>query len=145
MGGQQAKGTANKGRHAAHRNNTARGSRSKAGINQLRDLAHLLEPPETGMFGTGIAMFDIAPQLYIGIAVFDITPEVRSAVEASGVTEGQVNVLSRHTTTAVTINEAEPRLMDDIRQVWRYGFMGGMCGSAVVWTVPMSYGQHMLL
>ena len=28
----------------------------------------------------------------------------------------QVTVLSRHTTTAVTVNEAEPRLMDDIRQ-----------------------------
>ena len=35
----------------------------------------------------------------------------------SGLKEGVVTVLSRHTTTAVTINEAEPRLMDDIRQV----------------------------
>mmetsp|Transcript_19827 Transcript_19827/g.58905 ORF Transcript_19827/g.58905 Transcript_19827/m.58905 type:complete len:239 (-) Transcript_19827:176-892(-) len=51
-----------------------------------------------------------------GIAVLDITAEVRAALEASSVQEGCVNVLSRHTTTAVTINEAEPRLMDDIRQ-----------------------------
>jgi thiamine phosphate synthase YjbQ (UPF0047 family) len=29
---------------------------------------------------------------------------------------GFVNVLSRHTTTAVTINEMEGRLVDDVRQ-----------------------------
>eukprot|EP00955_Chlamydomonas_euryale_P075205 362247-Chlamydomonas_euryale.AAC.4 len=56
--------------------------------------------------------------VHAGIAVLDITAEVRAALEASSVQEGCVNVLSRHTTTAVTINEAEPRLMDDIRQVW---------------------------
>lgn len=31
--------------------------------------------------------------------------------------EGFVNVLSRHNTTAIAINEAEERLLDDIRQV----------------------------
>lgn len=30
--------------------------------------------------------------------------------------EGWVHIVSRHTTTAVTINECESRLMDDIRQ-----------------------------
>lgn len=30
--------------------------------------------------------------------------------------EGWVNVVSRHTTTAVTLNECESRLMDDVRQ-----------------------------
>lgn len=38
-------------------------------------------------------------------------------VAAAGLQEGFVNVLSRHTTTAVTINENETRLMDDVRQV----------------------------
>jgi len=38
-------------------------------------------------------------------------------VQQLGVTEGCVKVLSRHTTTAVTINEHETRLLDDIRQV----------------------------
>lgn len=51
-----------------------------------------------------------------GIALFDITPQIREIVARSGVQEGCVNVLSRHTTTALTINEAEPRLMDDVRQ-----------------------------
>jgi thiamine phosphate synthase YjbQ (UPF0047 family) len=44
-------------------------------------------------------------------------PQIRAEVERLGVAEGFVNVLSRHTTTAVTINECEPRLLDDIRQV----------------------------
>lgn len=35
----------------------------------------------------------------------------------AGLEEGFVNVLSRHTTTAVTINENESRLIDDVRQV----------------------------
>ena len=42
--------------------------------------------------------------------------QIRAEVERLGVQEGTVNVLSRHTTTAVTINECEPRLLDDIRQ-----------------------------
>jgi hypothetical protein len=52
-----------------------------------------------------------------GIALFDITPQIRQRVQQLGVTEGFVNVLSRHTTTAVAINEYETRLLDDIRQV----------------------------
>lgn len=44
-------------------------------------------------------------------------PQIRAEVERLGVAEGFVNVLSRHTTTAIAINEAEDRLLDDIRQV----------------------------
>lgn len=51
-----------------------------------------------------------------GIHLSDITKQVQAVVEDSGVLEGQVNVLSRHTTTAITINEMEGRLMDDARQ-----------------------------
>jgi hypothetical protein len=46
--------------------------------------------------------------------------QIRAEVERLGVSDGFVNVLSRHTTTAVTINECEPRLLDDIRQVRRW-------------------------
>lgn len=42
--------------------------------------------------------------------------QIRAEVERAGVREGFVNVLSRHTTTAVSINENEARLLDDIRQ-----------------------------
>ncbi|GFH19099.1 uncharacterized protein HaLaN_15995, partial [Haematococcus lacustris] len=40
-------------------------------------------------------------------------------LSATGLREGLVTVLSRHTTTAVTINEFEPRLLDDVRQFVR--------------------------
>uniref|UniRef100_A0A7S0RDX2 Secondary thiamine-phosphate synthase enzyme n=1 Tax=Chlamydomonas leiostraca TaxID=1034604 RepID=A0A7S0RDX2_9CHLO len=51
-----------------------------------------------------------------GVNLVDITPSIREEIAAIGLQEGFVNVLSRHTTTAVTINENEARLMDDVRQ-----------------------------
>ncbi|CAG9462402.1 unnamed protein product [Pedinophyceae sp. YPF-701] len=51
-----------------------------------------------------------------GIALFDITPQIREAVKEAAVAHGTVHVVSRHTTTAVTINEMEDRLIDDVRQ-----------------------------
>lgn len=60
------------------------------------------------------------PETYhAGIGLFDITPHVRDAVKEAGIKEGFVNVISRHTTTALTINEMEPRLVDDVRQFLR--------------------------
>jgi secondary thiamine-phosphate synthase enzyme len=50
-----------------------------------------------------------------GISLHDITPLVRLSVQASGIKEGFVVVASRHTTTAVIINENEPRLLEDVR------------------------------
>ena len=51
-----------------------------------------------------------------GIHLSDLTPQLKEAVAKSGVKEGVLTVLSRHTTTAITINEMEGRLVDDIRQ-----------------------------
>jgi len=51
-----------------------------------------------------------------GISLHDITPQLHHAIREAGIQEGWVTVISRHTTTAVTINECESRLMDDIRQ-----------------------------
>ena len=50
----------------------------------------------------------------------DLTPSISALVERSGVLEGTVTVVSRHTTTAITINEWESRLVDDIRS-WLLG------------------------
>lgn len=50
-----------------------------------------------------------------GICLHDITPLVIEGIEASGINEGIVIITSRHTTTAVTINENEPRLLEDMR------------------------------
>jgi len=41
------------------------------------------------------------------ITVEDLTPSIEALVKSSGVREGTVTVISRHTTTAITINEWE--------------------------------------
>lgn len=51
-----------------------------------------------------------------GIYFADLTPEIRRIVAISGIDSGVVTVLSRHTTTGITINEMEARLVDDARQ-----------------------------
>jgi Uncharacterised protein family UPF0047 len=52
----------------------------------------------------------------LGIHMVDITPDIRRIVAASGIQSGVVTILSKHTTTAITINEMEGRLVDDTRQ-----------------------------
>ena len=51
-----------------------------------------------------------------GIHFTDLTSDLRQVVEESGIKDGVVNVLSRHTTCGITINEMEERLVDDTRQ-----------------------------
>lgn len=50
-----------------------------------------------------------------GISVHDITPRLRDLVAGTGLRDGLLTVTSRHTTTALVINEHETRLLDDIR------------------------------
>lgn len=69
---------------------------------------------ETGV--TVMECREVAVDTQPGISIFDITKEIRNVIESMGVKEGCVTVLSRHTTTAVTINENETRLLDDIRR-----------------------------
>ena len=49
------------------------------------------------------------------VTVVDLMPSIKDALAASGLVDGSVNVISKHTTTAVTINEWESRLVDDVR------------------------------
>ena len=49
------------------------------------------------------------------VTVVDLMPSIKRALAASGLVDGSVNVISKHTTTAVTINEWESRLVDDVR------------------------------
>lgn len=57
----------------------------------------------------------ITVETQTGISIFDISAEVNACLEESGIKNGFVIVGSRHTTTAVTINEYEERLLEDIR------------------------------
>jgi len=51
-----------------------------------------------------------------GIALHDITPQLRALVADSGMATGFLTLTSRHTTTAITINENEERLLEDVRR-----------------------------
>jgi hypothetical protein len=53
--------------------------------------------------------------LEFGVGAVDITGLVRDAAAASGVRNGLVTVISKHTTTAVCVNENESRLFTDIQ------------------------------
>lgn len=50
------------------------------------------------------------------ISVEDLTPKLLELLTKSGMKHGVVNVISRHTTTAVCINERETRLARDMQQ-----------------------------
>ena len=54
------------------------------------------------------------------VTVEDLTPAVNALVKRRGLWAGTVTVVSRHTTTAITINEWESRLVEDIRS-WLLG------------------------
>jgi len=50
------------------------------------------------------------------ISVEDLTPTLQRLLEESGMTNGLLTVISRHTTTSLTINEWESRLADDVAE-----------------------------
>jgi secondary thiamine-phosphate synthase enzyme len=47
----------------------------------------------------------------------DLTELVAERIRRSGVRDGMVTVQTRHTTTAIVVNENEPRLLDDFRDL----------------------------
>lgn len=53
------------------------------------------------------------------IALYDVTEKIQAFVASTGVRSGQVLVFSRHTTTAIAINEYEERLLTDIKTYLR--------------------------
>jgi thiamine phosphate synthase YjbQ (UPF0047 family) len=50
------------------------------------------------------------------IGVEDLTPVLLEMLQESGMKNGVINVMSRHTTTAITINERESRLARDMEE-----------------------------
>lgn len=50
------------------------------------------------------------------VEVINLTDRLRELVGESGIREGFVIVSSRHTTTALTINEHESRLLEDLKR-----------------------------
>jgi secondary thiamine-phosphate synthase enzyme len=48
------------------------------------------------------------------VSIVDITRRIKDLLEESGVRNGLLSVSSAHTTTAITVNEYETRLLDDL-------------------------------
>jgi secondary thiamine-phosphate synthase enzyme len=46
----------------------------------------------------------------------DITDQILAIVERVGIQDGLINVQTRHTTTAILVNENEPLLLEDMRE-----------------------------
>ena len=67
---------------------------------------------------TSLKVFHDSIQLHSeeGLQFIDLTDQVAALVEESGVRYGFVNVQTRHTTTAVIINEHEPLLLEDMKR-----------------------------
>lgn len=50
-----------------------------------------------------------------GIGIYNITPQINELLQKTAIKNGQVLVFSRHTTTALAINENEERLLEDVK------------------------------
>ncbi|WP_421657853.1 secondary thiamine-phosphate synthase enzyme YjbQ [Leptothermofonsia sp. ETS-13] len=50
-----------------------------------------------------------------GIGIYNITSQIKDLLAATSIQNGQVLIFSRHTTTALTINEYEERLLEDVK------------------------------
>jgi len=50
-----------------------------------------------------------------GISIRNVTPQIEQLLATSSIQNGQVLIFSRHTTTALAINENEQRLLEDIK------------------------------
>ncbi|MBM3421931.1 MAG: YjbQ family protein [Chlorobi bacterium] len=48
------------------------------------------------------------------VEIIDITEKIREAAAASGLADGTLTILSRHSTAFVNINEKEDRLLEDM-------------------------------
>ncbi|WP_299413078.1 secondary thiamine-phosphate synthase enzyme YjbQ [Acaryochloris sp. IP29b_bin.148] len=49
------------------------------------------------------------------IGIYNLSPQIQACIAESSVQNGQVLICSRHTTTALAINEYEERLLEDIK------------------------------
>jgi conserved hypothetical protein TIGR00149 len=50
-----------------------------------------------------------------GIGIYNITPQIKDLLASTPIQTGQILIFSRHTTTALAINEYEERLLEDVK------------------------------
>lgn len=62
----------------------------------------------------------IAVETSPGISIYNLTPQIQDRLATTGIQNGQALIFSRHTTTALAINEDEERLFEDIKAyLWK--------------------------
>ena len=54
-----------------------------------------------------------------GINIYNVTPQIEEIITSSGIKQGSCLIFSRHTTTALAINEDEERLWVDLKAYLR--------------------------
>ena len=52
-----------------------------------------------------------------GVQFIDITDQIAEIVNDSGILNGWVNIQTQHTTTAIIVNEHEPLLLEDMKEL----------------------------
>ncbi len=73
-------------------------------------------PAISGVFAPGVAHEHIVLDSTRRFEFIDLTPRIAEIVRRAGLLHGLVSVQTRHTTTAILVNEHEPRLLEDIRE-----------------------------
>ena len=76
----------------------------------------LLSPRATT---AAVNMLRLAIRTVDPIQLIDITDDVETFMRSTGTTNGLVSIVSRHTTMAVRIQEAEPLLLEDLLELLR--------------------------
>ena len=78
-----------------------------------------LRKADVGHHGPGLVIKDYCLKMKAtqGTEFIDITDQVRDCVADSGVTHGFVVVFSKHTTAAIKLNENEPLLIEDMKNL----------------------------
>ena len=71
--------------------------------------------PQVRVHVSGAATQRLVLETHEPIQFLDLTHEVVEHVRLAGIRDGVANVFSRHTTAAISIQEAEPLLLEDLQ------------------------------
>ena len=63
----------------------------------------------------GVMHDSITMKTHKGVYVLDVTDQVNAKIAQAGIRDGVATVSCLHTTTGLTVNENEARLLDDVR------------------------------
>jgi secondary thiamine-phosphate synthase enzyme len=83
-------------------------------VDRPADSPNVMQLTSSSRPTTAVNMRRLVVETREPLQLVDITDDVADSVRASGVRDGIVTIVSRHTTAAVRIQEAEPLLIEDL-------------------------------